>query len=64
MSQISEEHSEITKSLVNHVAQLSSNFMVFLSDFTGLLGRQEIRGQNEMCNLTQQLSDLKNHIER
>jgi hypothetical protein len=38
--------------------------MVFLSDFTELLGRQEIRGQNEMCNLTQQLSDLSNHIER
>jgi len=62
---ISETHFEpLATALVEQSLKLSSDLIIFLTEFTNVLNRHSVRGQKEMCNLSQQLSELANYVER
>lgn len=64
VDQISENHFELTKALVEQSLTLSSDLVNYLTEFANVLHRHPIKGQKEMCDLSRQLSELANYMER
>lgn len=62
--QICRDQAELTKALLDRSVRLNSHILAFLNDFTKLLSRHAVKGQKEMCDLSEQLSQLAHHIDQ
>ncbi|KDR77315.1 hypothetical protein GALMADRAFT_139308 [Galerina marginata CBS 339.88] len=60
---ISAEHAALTRTLTDRVFRLSARMVVFVTEFTKLVGRHAVSGQQEMWDLSQRLSELDNQVQ-